>query len=183
MKELSLNILDIAENSVRADATLTEIVISENSDFLSIILKDNGIGMTEKTIESVRGPFFTTRTERKVGMGIPLLEFAAERTGGHIEIESKHIDSYPLGHGTTVRAFFNKGHIDFAPLGDIISTLITLIQGHPDRDFVFVHKKEGLIISLDTREIRESLGDIPLNTFEVLMWIRDNLRDQYDAKI
>ena len=183
MKELSLNILDIAKNSVKAGADTVFVTLTETADTFTMKISDNGCGMKPDFLKTVTDPFSTTRTTRKVGMGIPLLEFAAERTGGHIEIESKHIDSYPLGHGTTVRAFFNKGHIDFAPLGDIISTLITLIQGHPDRDFVFVHKKEGLIISLDTREIRESLGDIPLNTFEVLMWIRDNLREQYDAKI
>ncbi|MBO5102339.1 MAG: sensor histidine kinase [Clostridia bacterium] len=181
MKELSLNILDITENSTKAGATLVEISIEEKDNILTLIIKDNGSGMTPETLSAVRNPFFTTRTTRKVGMGIPLLQFAAEQTGGSLDIESKHISLYPDSHGTTVTAVFYKDHIDFTPLGDVISTLTTLIQGHPEVDFLFKHSGEGLEVLLDTREIREVLEGVPLDTFEVLLWIKDNLAEQYNS--
>ncbi len=180
MKELSLNVLDITENSVKAKATLVEITITEGADTLELSVKDNGTGMTEEVLKSVRDPFYTTRTTRKVGMGIPLLQFAAEQTGGRISIESRHIDTYPAEHGTEVYALFYKNHIDFTPLGDIVSTIVTLIQGHPSTDFLFVHEHRERTVRLDTREVREVLGDdIPLDTFEILVWIRENLTEQY----
>ncbi len=180
MKELSLNVLDITENSVKAKASLVEIIITEKENRLTLIIRDDGTGMTEQTLLSVRNPFYTTRTTRKVGMGIPLLQFAAEQTGGHISIESKHISEYPDMHGTTVEALFYKDNIDFTPLGDIISTLVTLIQGHPTCDFLFTHMTERGSVTLDTREVREVLGDeVPLDTFEVLVWIKENLEEQY----
>ena len=179
MKELSLNILDIAENSTKAKAELVEIAIFENEELLTITIKDDGIGMTEQTLESVSNPFYTTRTTRKVGMGIPLFRFAAEQTGGNLKISSTHIDSDMEHHGTTVVATFYKKHIDFTPLGDVISTITTLIQGHPNVDFLFTHSRGEMNVSLDTRELRAVLEDVPLDTFEVLIWIKDNLLEQY----
>ena len=181
MKELSLNILDIAENSTKAKASLVEILISETNDTLSIVIKDDGTGMTEEILESVKNPFYTTRTTRKVGMGIPLLQCAAEQTGGSVEIESKHFSLYPESHGTTVTAVFYKNHIDFTPLGDAASSLVTLIQGHPSVDFVYRHTMNEAVVFLDTREIREVLENVPLDTFEVLMWIKENLAEQYSV--
>ncbi len=179
MKELSLNILDIAENSVKARATLIEIEIEESDDILQIRITDNGTGMTRTILESVIDPFCTTRTTRKVGMGIPLFKFAAEQTGGSLSIRSTHIDDDPTAHGTELEAVFYKKHIDFTPLGDVISTVTTLIQGHPDRDFLFSHSSNSLSVKLDTRELRDVLDDVPLDTFEVLSWIRENLSEQY----
>lgn len=179
MKELSLNILDIVENSIKAKAEIVEItIIDKNKDF-SITIKDDGCGMNEATLLSVSDPFYTTRTTRKVGMGIPLFRFAAEQTGGTLTITSKHIDEFPADHGTTLTATFDKSHIDFTPLGDIISTMVTLIQGHPNVDFVLRHQLEDKIIMLDTRELRAVLEDVPLDTFEVLEWIKENLEEQY----
>jgi signal transduction histidine kinase len=179
MKELSLNILDITENSTKAKATLVQIEISETEDQLCICITDNGTGMNEETLLSVANPFYTTRTTRKVGMGIPLFRFAAEQTGGNLSISSKHCEEYPDNHGTTVTAIFYKNHIDFTPLGDIISTLMTLIQGHPTVDFVFTHSRLESRVFLDTREIRAVLDGVPLDTFEVLIWIKENLTEQY----
>lgn len=179
MKELSLNILDIVENSTKAKAEIVKItIIDKNKDF-SITIKDDGCGMNEATLLSVSDPFYTTRTTRKVGMGIPLFRFAAEQTGGTLTITSKHIDEFPADHGTTLTATFDKSHIDFTPLGDIISTMVTLIQGHPNVDFVLRHQLEDKIIMLDTRELRAVLEDVPLDTFEVLVWIKENLEEQY----
>ena len=180
MKELSLNILDVTENSVKAGATLTEILIEETADVLSLSIKDNGCGMTDEIEKSVVNPFYTTRTTRSVGLGIPLLKLAAEQTGGKISIESATAEETSL-HGTTVSATFYKNHIDFTPLGDIVSTVTTLIQGHPEVDFLFKHSGEGLEVLLDTREIREVLEGVPLDTFEVLLWIKDNLAEQYNS--
>lgn len=179
MKELSLNILDIVENSTKAGAKLIEISIIDKENLLNIVIMDDGCGMNEETLRSVSDPFYTTRTTRKVGMGIPLFRFAAEQTGGSLEISSTHIDEDRDNHGTVVSALFNKNHIDYTPLGDIVSTMVTLIQGHPDVDFVFLHRMNEKEISLDTREIRGVLEDVPLDTFEVLCWIKDNLSSQY----
>lgn len=180
MKELSLNILDIAENSTKAKAELVEIVISESDDELVISITDDGTGMTEETLLSVADPFYTTRTTRKVGMGIPLFRFAAEQTGGNLTIASTHISLDEEHHGTTVTAMFYKKHIDFTPLGDVISTVTTLIQGHPEVNFLFTHSYGEKKVTLDTREIRAVLEGVPLDTFEVLMWIKDNLTEQYE---
>ncbi len=180
MKELSLNILDIAENSVKAKATLTEIDITEQEDKLTLTITDDGCGMTEEILKTVTDPFYTTRTTRKVGMGIPLLKLEAELTGGSLSINSKHISEYPNDHGTVVTAVFFKNHIDCTPLGDVVSSLTTLIQGHPDTDFLFTHKTGEKEITLDTRELREVLGvDVPLNTYDVIKWIEEYLNEQY----
>ena len=179
MKELSLNILDIAENSVKAGASLTEIHISETDDTVVIKITDNGCGMTEEILKSVTDPFYTTRTTRKVGMGLPLLKLEAEQTGGEVTVESKPQCDYPEDHGTVVCARFNKKHIDFTPLGDVISSIITLIQGHPDTDFLFEHNVSGKTVRLDTRELRTVLEDVPLNSYEVINWIREYLAEQY----
>ncbi len=179
MKELSLNILDITENSVKAGATLTEINVSENENDLVLTITDNGHGMTAEILDSVTNPFTTTRTTRKVGMGIPLLKLAAEQTDGEVVITSKHENEFPDSHGTVVKAVFHKNHIDFTPLGDVVSTITTLIQGHPDTDFLFIHTKDGNEVRLDTRELRETLEGIPLNTYDVIKWIEEYLNEQY----
>ena len=179
MKELSLNILDIAENSVKAKATLTEIKIVEEGDKLTLTIKDDGCGMTDEILKTVTNPFYTTRTTRKVGMGLPLLKLEAELTGGNLSISSKHISEYPDEHGTVVTAAFYKNHIDCTPLGDVVASITTLIQGHPDTDFLFNHKKEEREVLLDTRELRQVLGDVPLNTYDVIKWIEEYLNEQY----
>ncbi len=181
MKELSLNILDIAENSVRANATLVTITIVEDSETLKVTIGDNGCGMTKEILENVTNPFCTTRTTRKVGLGIPLLKLQAEQTGGSVTIVSRHEIEFPDTHGTETEALFYKNHIDMTPLGDIIATVITLIQCNPHLDFLFTHTTSNGEVKLDTRELREVLGDVPLNTVEVIMWIKENLIEQYEA--
>lgn len=180
MKELSLNILDITENSVKAGATLTRIELEENGNVLCIRIIDNGCGMTPEFLEGVINPFCTTRTTRKVGLGIPLIKLAAEQTGGSLTITSRHESTHPEDHGTEVTAIFHSDHIDCAPLGDIVSTIRTLIHGHPETDFYFSHQKGEARILLDTREMRRILGDeIPLNAPEILEWISGTLTEQY----
>ena len=179
MKELSLNILDVAENSVKAGAALTQILLTEQGNVLTIEIVDDGCGMDEDVVRAVTDPFFTTRTTRKVGMGIPLLKLACEQTGGGLTISSVTQEADPIGHGTHVTARFVTDHIDFTPLGDVVATVLTLIQGHPERDFVFRHEGNGLFVDLDTRELRAILDDVPLNSYDVLRWIEGNLKEQY----
>ena len=181
MKELSLNILDIVQNSVSAQASLIEILLEETKETLRITVRDNGRGMSPDFLATVIDPFSTTRKTRKVGMGIPLFKLAAEQTGGELAITSRTREMSPEDHGTTISALFYKDHMDFTPLGDVVSTVISLIQGCPDVDFLFEHAlPNGETVHLDTREMREALGDeIPLNSFEVLEWARESLNEQY----
>ena len=182
MKELSLNILDITMNSVKAGATLIEILLTEDEARLELIIRDNGCGMTEETVEQLKNPFYTTRTTRKVGMGVPLLTLAAEQTGGYVTIVSDTVKERPAAHGTTVTAVFDKTHLDYTPLGDMIPTLTTLIQGSPAIDFHFLHTTPGGTVELKTAELRQVLGEeVSLGTFEVLQWIEEYLREQYSA--
>lgn len=181
MKELSLNILDIAQNSITAGASLINITITETTDEMIISVSDNGCGMSKDLLESVSNPFCTTRKTRKVGLGIPFFRLAAEQTGGKLEITSATVQDNPENHGTTTTAYFFKNHLDFTPLGDIISTISTLVQSCTDYDIVFTHKLPGgKIVEADTRSFREILGDIPLNTPEVLVWLNDYLTEQYN---
>lgn len=178
MKELSLNILDIAMNSVKAKAHNIEITIDESEECLDVLIKDDGCGMTEEMLNRVTDPFCTTRTTRRVGLGIPFYKLAAEQTGGYIRISSKTATEHSDSSGTYVFARFFKNHIDFLPLGDIVSTVCTLIQGSPDIDFVFRHND----VFLDTKELRNVLGDVSLSSPEVIIWIRDYLIEQYSEQ-
>ena len=181
MKELSLNILDIAENSVKAKAPLTQILLNETETVLTIEIVDNGCGMTGDVVKRVTDPFYTTRTTRKVGLGIPFFKMEAEQTGGTFEIESKAESEFPNDHGTIIKATFHKDHIDFIPLGDVISTVTTLIQGHPDSDFLFRHVFPNGEAALDTRELRNELGGVSLAEYEVIKWIDEYLKEQYQS--
>lgn len=174
MKELSLNILDIAQNSVKAGATVITVEIIEQGPLLTFRITDDGRGMTPEFVESVLDPFTTTRTTRKVGLGLPLLKMAAESTGGNISVVSRDADSYP-DHGTTVTATFRTDHIDCLPLGDIVSTLVLLIQNAPFAPrYIYRHAKDGREFRLDTDEFRAELGrDIPLSEPAVLEFIRE----------
>jgi signal transduction histidine kinase len=179
MKELSLNILDIAQNSVKAGASVIKIDLDESDETLGIAITDNGCGMTEEQVASVMDPFFTTRTTRNVGLGVPLLKMEAEQTGGGISVESSVSEE---NHGTVIKALFYKNHIDFIPLGDIVSTVSALIQGAPGIDWVFTHKKGEGSVELDTAEIRAVLGDdVRLDEYEVIKGIEDYLKEGYDS--
>ena len=180
MKELSLNILDVAENSVKAGASLTQILLTEQGNVLTLEIVDDGCGMSEDIVRSVTDPFYTTRTTRKVGMGIPLLKLACEQTDGSLAISSVTQESDPVNHGTHVTATFHTDHIDFTPLGDVSASVLTLIQGHPDTDFLFRHQRDCKSVELDTRELREVLEDVPLNSYDVMEWIRGSLQEQYE---
>lgn len=178
MRELSLNVMDIAQNSIRAGASLTTIRIDESvpADTLSITVTDNGCGMSEEQVKSVIDPFFTTRTTRKVGLGVPLFKMEAEMTGGAFTIDST------LNVGTSLTAVFKPSHVDMIPLGDIGSVMHLLITCNPEIDFLYIRtkihadgtKKE---VSLDTRDLREQLGEIPFSEPAVSEWIRDYIAE------
>lgn len=176
MKEIALHILDIANNSVRAGATHIELSLVEEGETLTFTVKDNGCGMSADFLARVCDPFTTTRTTRKVGLGIPLLMLAARQTGGDVTISS-HTGE---GHGTELSATFYLHHIDCMPLGNMVDTVLTLIQGAPTVDWTYTHSKNGKCVSLSTAAIRQALGDdIPLDTPDVLLWIRSSLEEEY----
>lgn len=179
MKELSLNILDIAKNSVKAKAKNILIKLTETDETLTLMIEDDGCGMSEEMVQNVTDPFCTSRTTRKVGMGIPLLKLAAEQTEGSFEIRSVSETVDPLNHGTSVKAVFNKNHLDFTPLGDVVSSITVLIQGSPDIEWKFEHSTPEGNVELDTKELREILGDVPLDNYEVIKWIEDYLNEGY----
>ncbi len=173
MTELSLNVLDVANNSVRANASLIVIKITINlsNDTLAILIEDNGKGMSPEQLQQVEDPFFTTRTTRKVGLGVPFFKLAAEASGGSFSITSTP------GKGTSVLATFGYSNIDRMPLGDITSTIHTLITFNLNIDFVYSYQVDEREFTLDTREFREIIGDIPFNAKEVSSYIKEYLEE------
>lgn len=171
MEDLSLHILDIVENSIDAGADRIEIRILEDikGDLFLIGIKDNGRGMDEETIKMVIDPFFTTKTTRRVGLGLPFLAQAAKECNGDLSITSDK------GLGTTVTAHFQHSHIDRKPLGDISATIIVLIAAHPDIDLIFEFKRDNSYYCLNTEEIRRDLGGVPINTPKVLKLIKEDI--------
>jgi len=173
MLELSLHVLDIAENSTLAGAREVFITIEEypERDVLSLAVEDNGRGMSDEERKKALDPFFTTKKVRRVGLGLPMLAQAAERTGGRLILESRE------GVGTRVAAEFGLGHIDRQPLGDIAGTMVTLIAGNADVDFIYRHRCGDRVYILDTREIKEMIEDVPINHVEVLQFIRKHIEE------
>ncbi len=173
MTEISLNVLDVANNSIRAGADLIEISVQVHRelDILKIKIADDGCGMTAEQLQSVEDPFFTTRTTRKIGLGVPFFKMAALSTGGSFDIVST------VGKGTDVTAVFQLSHIDRMPLGDMNSTIHTLITLNTQIDFVYTYEFDGNQFILDTREFREILNDVPLNSPEVSSYIKAYLEE------
>ena len=182
MRELSLNVMDIAQNSISAGASLITITVEEDAglDELSISIGDNGRGMTPEQVEHVTDPFFTTRTTRSVGLGVPLFKMEAEMTGGRFSIEST------VGVGTTTTAVFKPSSVDMIPLGDINGTVSMLVMMNPDLDLLYTRgfkpeEGERREFALDTRELRTVLGeDVPLNLPDVTQWVNEYLSENTD---
>lgn len=183
MRELSLNVLDIAQNSITAGAALITITVEESlpGDTLTISVEDNGCGMTPQQVEHVTDPFYTTRTTRKVGLGVPFFKMEAEMTGGSFTIHSQQ------GVGTKLSAVFRPSSVDMIPLGDIGGTVQLLITCNPKIDFLYTRRYETAAgesreFSLDTREMRQLLGDeVSLSAPEVVLWMKDYLAEQTAA--
>ena len=173
MKEIALHILDIAQNSITARAKRVDITLEEGAEALTLTIADDGTGMSPELLSRVSDPFTTTRTTRKMGLGLPLLRLAAEQTGGSLTIESA------LGKGTTVTAVFVASHIDCPPLGDMAGTVTLLVQGAPELELIYTHRRGDRLSRLDTRELRAVLGpEVSLAEPEVSLWLRDYLQEQ-----
>ena len=173
MPEISLNILDVAENSIRAGAGYIEIDVIADSqkDTLEIMIRDDGCGMDEEQVRRVTDPFYTTRTTRRVVLGIPFFKQAAESTGGSFQIASR------VNEGTCVKAVFGLSHIDRMPLGDINSTMFTLIVFNEQIDFHYRYAYDEKEFTLDTKQMKELLGGMSFKEAEVSRFIREYLED------
>lgn len=173
MREIALHILDIAENSITAGANQVKIQIDEdlNNDLLQIKILDNGKGMDAETVEKITDPFITSRTTRKVGLGIPFFKAAAEACDGCFTIESQP------GVGTDVSVSFKHSHIDRMPLGDITSTFLSVLISTPDIHWVFEHKVNGKTFIFDDQPLKEALDGLPLTEPAVLKYIRESFEE------
>lgn len=173
MPEISLNILDVMQNSISAGSKLTYLYVTADNaaDTLTVEIVDNGCGMTAEQLKSVENPFFTTRTTRKVGLGVPFFKEAAQITGGSFSITSE------VGVGTAVKAVFKMSSIDRMPLGDMVGTVMTIVTMNPDIDFVYRYKVDEREFTLDTREFRAILGDVPFSEPEVAAYIKEYLTE------
>ncbi len=173
MTEIALNVLDVAENSVRAGASLIQIgvLVDTARDDMLIYIEDNGCGMTKEQVAQVEDPFFTTRKTRKVGLGIPFFKYAAQCTGGDFTITSQ------VGSGTRVEARFVLSHIDRMPLGDMCGTMHTLITFNTEIDFIYIYTIDERSFTLDTREFKDILEGVPLNSPEVSQYIEEYLME------
>ncbi len=173
MRELSLNVLDIAQNSIVAGASLTEIVLKEDTKEKTLLIGiyDNGKGMTQEQVKNVQDPFFTTRTTRKVGMGIPLFKMAAEQTGGCFKITSQ------VGIGTQVEAIFKTDSIDFTPVGDMESTISTIVSMNEDKDFIYKRCVDNKEFVFSSKEIKKILEGVPLSEPSVAAWIESYIKE------
>ena len=170
MKEIALYTLDIAQNSITAQARRLDITLTEEGKTITLSIRDDGTGMAPELLARVSDPFTTTRTTRSMGLGLPL---AAEQTGGSLSIESA------LGVGTAVTAVFVASHIDCPPVGDMAGTITLLIQGAPDLELHYTHRRGDALARLDTKELRALLGpELSLAEPELILWIRDYLQEQ-----
>jgi hypothetical protein len=173
LRELALHILDIAENSISALASQIEIFAGEDehANRLKLMVADNGKGMDAATVARIVDPFVTSRTTRKVGLGIPLLKAAAEACNGYLKIESA------LGQGTRVDVEFDLNHIDRMPLGDLASTWITLLVGSPQVHWIFRYRVNDQEFYFDDDPIKKELSDIPLTEPSVLIYLKETLKE------
>lgn len=174
MRELSLHIMDLAENGIAAKASCITIVVNEavSENIISISIGDNGTGVSEEMLEKMLDPFVTSRTTRRVGMGLSLFKAAAERCDGQFNVESE------LGKGTTVLATFKYDHIDRVPLGDMATSIISIIAGYPEIDIDYTHMYDDRNFFFKTCEIREALGDVPLNEPAVLQHLKSAINEE-----
>jgi anti-sigma regulatory factor (Ser/Thr protein kinase) len=173
LEDLSLHILDIVENAIAAKASRIEVTVVEDpgKDRLGIQIKDDGIGMDEEIRQKAVDPFFTTRTTRKVGLGLPFLAQAAQEAGGTLEIESSP------GDGTRVKATFQYGHIDRKPLGSMTETMVMLILGNPDVDFHYTHVKGERSYTLKSEWMKEKFHDQASMTPDAIQWLKKHLQE------
>jgi hypothetical protein len=172
LRELSLHILDVVENGITAGADIIHIQVDESrtADVVTIKISDNGRGIPAEKLEKLQDPFVTSRTTRRVGLGLSLLAAAAERCDGKLEVGAG------TAGGTEVRVSFRYSHIDRAPMGDMASTMATLLMGNPQIDFVYTHVIDGNEFIMDTRELKKELGDHALEDPMVIHQLGGSIR-------
>ena len=175
MRDLSMHVLDIVQNSIKAGATLVTVAFTvDENRVLTFSVRDDGCGMAPEFLARVTDPFTTTRTTRRVGLGIPMLKQSAEMAGGTFGIESE------VGKGTWIHASFDLTNIDCIPMGDICDSLITLIVLNPETpDFVFQASAPGREALFDTRQVREALGGVSLAEPEVAAWMKESIDEEF----
>lgn len=177
MKTISDHILDIVQNSVRARATLIEIMVDEDkkSDLCTLIIKDNGCGMDDETLKYATNPFFTSRKTRKVGLGLSLLQQSAKVTGGSFELNSKP------GGGTEVKATYGLAHLDRQPFGNVAEMFYLTMLSYKEIKILYKHTTATGSFEIDSESIRQMLGDVPLQNKEIknaiIELIENNLSD------
>jgi sensor histidine kinase YesM len=173
LEDLSLHILDIVENAIAARAKRIEISVVEEprEDRLTIEIRDDGIGMDEEVSQKAVDPFFTTRSSRRVGLGLSFMAQAAQEAGGSLRIESE------LGKGTKVIASFQYYHIDRKPLGSMVETVMTLLFGNPELEILYTHKKDGKSFALCSSSVKNQFKDRPLIDPEVIQWVERHLKE------
>lgn len=175
MKTLAEHLLDIAQNSIRAKATVIEIIVDENkkNDLWTLTINDNGCGMDEEMIKRATDPFFTSRATRKVGLGLALLQQNAKAAGGNLKLKSEP------GKGTVLKAEFQLSNIDRPPLGNMAETLYLLFLGFKTGELSYEHKCEKGTFSVRSSELREVLGEVPLQNKEV----RDGVMELFKTNL
>jgi signal transduction histidine kinase len=177
MKDLSLHLLDLAQNAITAGATHVRADFSADTekDCLSLTLADNGRGMDEETIRRVQDPFYTTRTTRKVGLGIPLFKEGAIQSGGEFSLTSR------MGEGTVIRGSYRLSHMDRPPMGDMAGSVLALVMANPGLDFTCTWKLNEKTFCFDTRQIRGQLAGVSLDEPEVLAWMKEYVEEGINA--
>lgn len=169
MRDLSMHILDIVRNSVEGSANLIKLTIIETDEKIEIKVIDDGRGINQELLKDVANPFYTSRTTRKIGLGLSMFKATTERTGGSFKVKSS------VNIGTEVFAELNLKHIDCPPLGDINETVMTIIMDCHNYDFIYNHKKNNKEFTLNTIEIKGVLDGIPIYNSDVLEWIKEQL--------
>ena len=172
MFEISLHVLDILQNSIKAGASLITVSLTLKGNMLTVVIEDNGCGMSEEFVARVCDPFVTTRTTRRVGMGISLFKAGAETSGGSFDIKSVQ------GQGTVVTAVFDVSCIDCPPLGDITGTMVSQFVCHPETDFAYIFTTEKGTMEFDTRTVKQVLGGVGLDTPEVMQWMMQSIKEE-----
>jgi len=167
MRELSLHILDLVQNALEAGATLVKLEIIENfaADVLTIRMSDNGRGMDEQLRQLVIDPFITTRTTRRIGLGLPLMDMSSKRCGGYLTI-----DSTP-GRGTIVEVKYQHSHLDRPPMGNLVETIKTILVANPALDFIYHHTIDDKTFSISSQELVDTLDGVPLTHPDILTWL------------
>ena len=173
MEDLSLHILDIVENAIAARAKNIGVTIIEepDKDRLVIKIKDDGMGMDEEVSQKAIDPFFTTRSSRKVGLGLSLMNQAAQEAGGSLRIESE------LGKGTIITATFQYHHIDRKPLGNMTETMTMLLLGNPQLNIIYTHQRKRKGYVFNSQWLKERFNDQPSFSPEAIQWLRKHLNE------